>query len=574
MAMLPLLASAESGDETSVAGVVSRAATSGEQTVKAVQFALQIDGIAAPVADVDAMFEGACEMGYEPACDAEAWRNEKGRYELASISKALSDRCDSDDDGVGCYVLGLQASADAKGSSEEFSLQLAAYAFQRACDLGIEDACGLHGLQAAFGVGMQAVPRAAHRFLDRKCDADVGSACAALGRVYEEHPAYTSKVDEAPELFEKACDLGSITGCLSLFDIDSDPDVQQTLCERGHIDSCVAIAEAEGDPAIALEQWTIACEDGGSGPTCLKVAEYHLALSEVDQAGEFFDKACDAGEDRGCAGSTALVIRDLVPADAAFESQLRKVCPSDGDPLLDEAGGPFHAYTESCASLGLLIMGNGDKVGALDHFEKACPGSSLANLKACHPLGRAYETGEGRDRDRQTAVTYFGLACEAGNLVSCLRRADLLEAGRGTLRDEVAALSGYKRACQEGDLLEACIKAGDLLLEGRMVARDALTALVFYETVCAEGLAEGCVRIGKVYQLDEVMRDPVKARVAYLRSIEEGSAEGLRRYGEMLYWGEGGRARPGHGRGYYRRACRDGDNVACLGPRPELRGRK
>ncbi|APR85657.1 Putative serine/threonine-protein kinase pknH [Minicystis rosea] len=174
----------------------------------------------------------------------------------------------------------------------------------------------------------------------------------------------------------------------------------------------------------------------------LKLGDDREAIARAD-----YDKACDAGELRGCRRGGALAERKDVAKAASL-------------------------YTKAC-----------DK----------------GDSPACSALGALHELGAGVPRDRVRAAALYDKACQAGDALGCAYKSFMLGAGRGIKQDEAKAAelaqgagAGLGAACEHGEAREcvalAVILGADKKEEGRAVQLE--------QQACDAGEPAGCANLG------------------------------------------------------------------------------
>ncbi|MBI2569284.1 MAG: FHA domain-containing protein [Candidatus Schekmanbacteria bacterium] len=257
---------------------------------------------------------------------------------------------------------------------------------------------------------------------------------------------------------------------------------------------------------------------------------------------------------------------------------------------------------EACTDAGnLFTRGLGvaiDDMAALDLYEKACAGK---HGKGCAHAGIAYLYGQGAEKNPDAARPLLSLACELGDLMSCVRHAELVEgyqtptgdaplaassyekactvqfaggclglgdlyaSGRGGVPEDPArALRAYELACQ-GGFYQGCGIAAHLLEEGRGAVADVAAAQRLYGLACDGGDAPSCDRLGEAHRDGRfgLAPDDRAALTFFLRSCELIGPAGCKAAGDMLGAGRGAARDPGKAGELYGRACHWGDEGGC-----------
>lgn len=180
-----------------------------------------------------------------------------------------------------------------------------------------KDDCNNRGVFAAMA-GQGPVAAA---LLQKACDMGSGSGCSNLANLIARGQLLDRDLGKAAGLDVKACDLGEPKGCvnaaLAYFEgtgVGADPARARELfsrgCDLGHLESCKNIGvlhwEGKGGPqdhAKAVTFFKKAC-DGGDASGCFNMGVAHykgLGAARDDQkAREYFDTACLKGDKGGC----------------------------------------------------------------------------------------------------------------------------------------------------------------------------------------------------------------------------------------------------------------------------------
>jgi hypothetical protein len=226
-------------------------------------------------------------------------------------------------------------------------------------------------------------------------------------------------------------------------------------CEARDGDACMELSLRETVPqrARALEEQ--ACE-AGNGGACVDIGARLVDGREPldrDRAGTLFERACRAGDERGCELAEA-------KTPATLEAALNDIVCAQGDPhaCYNRALGlatsdPARAerlyqraclanVAIACSNLGLLLEKRESR-NALELFQRACDDGEPI---ACTNLGHVLMDGVGAKKDLPRARAALEKACAAGDDVGCKNLAILLEAGLGGPRDarRANALRGGK----------------------------------------------------------------------------------------------------------------------------------
>jgi len=278
----------------------------------------------------------------------------------------------------------------------------------------------------------------------------------------------------AATLFQRACDGGEISGCLS-----------------------VGFQYADGngvarDDARAVAFYSKACDGQNSrGCSSLGFMKENGRGIERDLAGAaaLFQKACDGGDMYGCsalAGAYAAgrgVVRDDVRAVAFAQ----KAC--DGDSMF------------GCRRLGEMYeSGRGgvrDDLRAIALYQRACDGRDWT---ACDELGRMYSDGRGVDKNGARALTLFLSACDGAYAPGCGDLARIYADGRdGVAKDEPKAATLFQKAC-DGANTNSCARLALMYEFGTGVGRDIKRAIELYQIACKANDQTSCVAATRLAQ--------------------------------------------------------------------------
>lgn len=286
------------------------------------------------------------------------------------------------------------------------------------------------------------------------CEDGRGESCRRLGNLYatgwgDPKVAHVPTADpqRAAELYQRACESGSLAGCVDLGvllfqqapypNLDRARGLFQKACDSRNAAGCTHLAAlyATGewvpkDDARAFALYQEACA-GGDAAGCYNVG-LHFETGRgrpqnLSRARISYENACDLGSFPGCTSLGSLYERGLgVPADLERAGDLyRRSCAGDlcnpGDPL-------------GCFNLGVLHRdGRGvapDKAKAAEYFEQSCRGY---NASGCGSLADLLYTGDGVARDELRAVVLFHQACDDGHEPSC-RKIEALEGSSPKVR--------------------------------------------------------------------------------------------------------------------------------------------
>ncbi len=195
------------------------------------------------------LLQGACDAGDGMSCDVLARAYVEGQAGVTDDARAaaLIARACELDYAFGCYSLAAWTAEGAGGLTKDEVA--ASELYQRACDGGVDEACGALGLRYVKGKGVPVSEQRARPLLERGCRASDEEACAQYG-VIVLAARRTISADGTP-----------IT------------EVLRASCERGGLNSCILLGnhfhDKGGDASEAEAQrwWMRAC-DGGRADAC------------------------------------------------------------------------------------------------------------------------------------------------------------------------------------------------------------------------------------------------------------------------------------------------------------------
>lgn len=223
--------------------------------------------------------------------------------------------------------------------------------------------------------------------------------------------------------------------------------------------------------------------------------------------------------------------------------------------------------TQACTLWASALLDRSDSCydskGARALLLEHCTGVSSPH-QACYKLGELYQEGEGGERDRTKAASFYRWGCRGGSADACFARGSLLERGIGIQRDDELALVSHEKGCQLGDL-RSCFRAATILNEGTFVTRDARRAANLFQINCDSGDPDGCLQLG-VLQQDIRPAEYNAAQTNFEKAIEGGSQEAMRHLARLLWNGYGSRVDKKRAKDLCKEACQQGDPLACRGP--------
>jgi TPR repeat protein len=294
----------------------------------------------APPADPVAASEDLCKRGLLAACAVLAG---SGEVAVGTPSYEWTDAACAIGDGPSCLRIGtaLAASGDAAGASQRYDAACIAGSvegcteldkslaqaktpavdatneYRAACLLGgAVEACTTLGVATMDGV-VPRDPDTARLLLERACSDTAGStACAALGRGYEQALVGERDRTQAVHFYGKACAQGDLASCE----------------RRG--DLLVEGVGVKRDDGVALGNYRQAC-DGGVAVACRKAAvildEGEEKVRDREQAVALYRQACTEGDAPGCLGLGRMLEEGVegAPDFAGARDAYRKAVDAD-----------------------------------------------------------------------------------------------------------------------------------------------------------------------------------------------------------------------------------------------------
>jgi len=269
-------------------------------------------------------------------------------------------------------------------------------------------------------------------------------------------------VVNAPNLFQKACDLGRASSCFQLGalhvlgrgveeSLQKGMELFARACQGGSAAACAELAGryADGvvlnvDEAHILNLAKRAC-DADNAVGCTHLAFFYATGRSVpeddDRALTLYEKACDGGDAAGC-------------YNVGLHYEKGRGTRSDLTRALD-------SYTRACnlgnamgcTNFGYLLeqqrIRPDDIVLA---YRTACDGTICGDMDplGCFNLGVLYRDGYGVEQNKAEAAQLFQRSCDRGNAFGCANLADLYAAGDGVTQDDKEANELYQRACEGG----------------------------------------------------------------------------------------------------------------------------
>ncbi|WP_146618034.1 tetratricopeptide repeat protein [Lujinxingia litoralis] len=348
-----------------------------------------------------------CRQGDARACHelATSIAFDTTRQEGLPQSLVLLHRACELELAVACRDLGIVYE---EGVGVDLSPELARDFYQRACDLGEQEAC-----LDAVGVGTTAGFATYAPRWQAQCDEGDPLACLDLA-VALLQTAEVRDPQRAHALLERACQLNAPEGCLRLAALQA---------ELGH-------PQEEVNAQIAA-----AC-DQGYGPACTTLAQrFSDANADPATVDTYYARACELDDTDGCAEHALRLARtdQLTEARALWEAGCQR----------------WHGYSCFHHAHSYLNTGSGQLAPPemVFGYERAC---TLNVPVACYNLAIYYNTRQ-PDPDFARGRTYLERACRLDHPQGCVFLAQMRTNGQGGPADRAGAQEARQRACDLGD---------------------------------------------------------------------------------------------------------------------------
>jgi uncharacterized protein len=488
---------------------------------------------AAAAADGGAQVAG-CPQGFVRAGGKCTKATEKLAYLCSpNDEKDCQKQCDAGDAGS-CYNL---ANKLWKPAGRDRDSKRAMPLFEKACELGDENACNTLGLfhweRGDYGKALSLYKRA--------CDAGESSACGNLGTMFKNGKGVPRSETRAAMFYRQACDAGNPPACGMLAALHEDG--------RG--------VPRDGKLALALQ--TRACEGKfprGCGDLGVVYREGKNTPKDLTKARDLFQRACDGGDQKGCTNLGQLYESgDGVAKDElkAFSLYLR-ACETD--------------YPTACIFVGSAYeKGKGvarDQRRSVEYFAKSC---EAGNDATCSFLAGKLVRGDGTPKDPKRAAQVSRVACNRDYDTSCQNLTDIADmffSGEGAPRDYVQAAGFYQSACNKG-VARACSKLSYIIEFGKGGIRvDMPQAIKGYALACNRGHANACAMLAVVYWNGKgTARDPARATGLLEQACSKSEPWACLNLAVHAAFGIGRKREPKEAEKLFDTACSRPGNAAC-----------
>lgn len=110
----------------------------------------------------------------------------------------------------------------------------------------------------------------------------------------------------------------------------------------------------------------------------------------------------------------------------------------------------------------------------------------------CQELAKAYQEGDGVEKDLAKSLALFTRACEEKSSWACSMVGSFVASGRGVAAaDPAGAARWFERACDQGHGW-SCNRLGEMVRDGEGVPQDANRALALFVKACQQKDEQGC----------------------------------------------------------------------------------
>ncbi len=219
------------------------------------------------------------------------------------------------------------------------------------------------------------------------------------------------------------------------------------------------------------------------------------------------------------------------------------------------------AAVVAVVAIGMQVLGDDDPVAEANaDGVAACRDGDGA---ACIAVARDYERGPAAERDK--ALVYYGLGCDAAAGEACGVLAQMYETGRSVARSDRRALEFRRSGCsaQHGP---SCLVLGDRYASGDGVVQNPNLSMSYWERACGGGAALGCRRAA-AREMDAVLAGKADRAAAAVRlygdGCDGGDAESCATLSQMYYFEVGVAQDKARSIALARRACSLSGGALC-----------
>ncbi len=282
------------------------------------------------------MFASACRAKHMTSCvaEADAVRNGiGGDPEPAKATAMFRKYCDDQRDAESCY----QAAFDTRDTDGKATLDYA----DKGCTLGHAEACNIAGFTnytARKPIAWDIT--AAVRYYTKACDLGSSSACGNLGEVYRFGLGASPDAKKSRELYQKSCEAGSAYGCAGYGhyvatgeggakqDLKEAERMWRESCEAEYIEACSELAlllqrqhgAASEVSRFQLRAFSLAEKQAPTNPEYMYwLGTFYrdgvATMKDQAKAASLFGKACDSFDPFGCIAAGKLLLAKHTVSD-------------------------------------------------------------------------------------------------------------------------------------------------------------------------------------------------------------------------------------------------------------------
>ncbi|MEZ4299969.1 MAG: serine/threonine-protein kinase [Polyangiaceae bacterium] len=229
--------------------------------------------------------------------------------------------------------------------------------------------------------------------------------------------------------------------------------------------------------------------------------------------------------------------------------------------VLGVLAGVFVVGFGGCAALRFAMRSGAAKACATGSWEQCKQACELSDQVSCRRLA-AHDRNIGLNEE---AADQFEVACDAGDLRSCVELGRMLEIGRARLKDEAKARELYQRACDAGDMYGCANLAGTHVYGLPGEAKDEKAAVDLYSKACDAGDTYGCTNYAlmQFWGKGGLPKNDAEVAAMLQRACDAGDMWGCLNLGGLHEFGNGVPLDERRAMVLYERACSDAERYGC-----------
>ena len=356
---------------------------------------------------------------------------------------------------------------------------------------------------------------------------DDGRSMYFLGLIYEQgYGVVKADMQAARYFFQKGSEAGDIL-CnvhISLLNKKSILGIVnstlKTMADMGDVFAMNELNNLSRSQGDKTEQWNIKAAETGYWKTMLELAQGYWESFEYELAFKYAEMAVN----RGCTAAFKIM------ADCYLDGKGVQKDFNKGIQLLTELN-----MAEPGLDVVFQIANRLDKHGSVDkamRWYKKLPYSLLEKVSHENAednlyAGVLHEKGIGTPQDSTTALHYYILAAEKGNIEAKYKAGSWLLNGRGTMIDKARGYPLIEQAAQAGHADAQC-ELGICYHRGTMVEKNIERSNAWIKKSADNGSSEGLYWLGCVYLRGYgVPVDSAKGEMLIKQAAEMGNARGI-----------------------------------------------